>query len=98
MISGGSISPGFKVERRFFVDRITEVHLGIVFVVDSEDTARLVVAREELLNIAEILDEGSHIPIIVAANKQDLRGQLRTHFFALKRTAQPTLPFSTQTP
>ena len=53
------------------------MHLGIIFVIDCEDTARLLVAREELLNLTEILDVGSNIPIIIAANKQDLRGQLR---------------------
>lgn len=49
---------------------------GIVFVIDSDDKDRLLVAREELLNLAEILDSGSNIPIIIAANKQDLRDAL----------------------
>ena len=71
-----------------------DAHSGIVFVIDSEDTARLLVAREELLNLAELLDDGSNIPIIIAANKQDLRGQLRTQIlFPSKRIAWPTFSF-----
>lgn len=48
--------------------------LAIIFVIDSEDKDRLIIAREELLHLIETLPDGSTIPIIIAANKQDLHG------------------------
>lgn len=44
---------------------------GIVFVIDSNDTQRLSIARSELMNIlAE--EELQNVPILIFANKQDL--------------------------
>jgi len=45
---------------------------GVVFVIDCHDVERLSIAREELLNLSDKLGRSSSIPIVIAANKQDL--------------------------
>jgi signal recognition particle receptor subunit beta len=47
----------------------------VVFVIDCNDEQRLSLARQELLDISEKLGRSSRIPIIIAANKQDLSGE-----------------------
>lgn len=46
---------------------------GIVFVIDSSDSERIEEARVELLRTARC-QENAGVPILVLANKQDLRG------------------------
>ena len=48
----------------------------MVFVIDCDDKQRLTLAKEELLNLSEKLDRSSSIPIVIAANKQDLSSLL----------------------
>lgn len=48
---------------------------GLVFVVDSVDAERLEEARAELHKVAR-LAENHGVPVLVVANKQDLRGSL----------------------
>lgn len=48
---------------------------GLVFVVDSVDAERLEEARTELHKVAR-LAENHGVPVLVVANKQDLRGSL----------------------
>ncbi|XP_029104365.1 ADP-ribosylation factor-like protein 4A isoform X1 [Scleropages formosus] len=48
---------------------------GIVFVVDSEDAERMEEARAELHKITRV-PENQGVPVLVVANKQDLRGAL----------------------
>lgn len=45
---------------------------GVVFVIDCHDIERISLAKEELLNLASKLGHYSSIPIVIAANKQDL--------------------------
>ncbi|UJR09520.1 hypothetical protein I4U23_013758 [Adineta vaga] len=45
---------------------------GVIFVIDCDDKQRLGLAKEELLNLSEKLGSSSPIPIVIAANKQDL--------------------------
>lgn len=45
---------------------------GVVFVIDCHDIERVSLAKEELLNLCDKLGHSSSIPIIIAANKQDL--------------------------
>ncbi|KAL3151637.1 hypothetical protein ABBQ38_012628 [Trebouxia sp. C0009 RCD-2024] len=49
---------------------------AIIFVVDSTDRLRLVVARNELDQILQHQDVTQPIPLLVMANKQDLEGAL----------------------
>lgn len=51
---------------------------GIVFVVDSVDTERLEEAKTELHKITR-LAENQGVPVLVVANKQDLRNSLPLH-------------------
>jgi hypothetical protein len=48
------------------------LHAGVVFVIDCDDKERITLAKEELLNLSEKLGRSSSIPIVIAANKQDL--------------------------
>ncbi|XP_069504720.1 ADP-ribosylation factor-like protein 4A [Ambystoma mexicanum] len=48
---------------------------GIVFVVDSVDTERMEEAKTELYKIIKI-SENQGVPVLIAANKQDLRHSL----------------------
>ncbi|XP_059489197.1 ADP-ribosylation factor-like protein 6 isoform X4 [Neocloeon triangulifer] len=51
---------------------------GIIFVVDSSDGLRLVVARDELEALLDhqYIKTKKHLPILVFANKMDVRGAL----------------------
>ena len=46
--------------------------LGIVFVIDCHDQERMTLAKDALFNVLEKFGRTSSIPIIIAANKQDL--------------------------
>ena len=46
--------------------------LGVVFVIDCHDSERITVAREALCHVSEKIGRSTTIPIIIAANKQDL--------------------------
>lgn len=48
---------------------------GILFVVDSSDKERMTEARDELQKICKA-DELKGVPMIVIANKQDVKGAL----------------------
>ncbi|CAF1134761.1 unnamed protein product [Rotaria magnacalcarata] len=50
---------------------------GVVFVIDCHDGQRIQLARKELLDLSKKLDGFSFIPIVIAANKQDLPQALR---------------------
>ncbi|XP_012935259.1 ADP-ribosylation factor [Aplysia californica] len=50
---------------------------GLLFIVDSADTARMSEAREELFGIIKS-PEMYRVPVVVVANKQDLPGALTT--------------------
>lgn len=50
---------------------------GVIFVVDSADRERIPEAREELMRVLDT-QEMKHVPLVVIANKQDLRGALDT--------------------
>ncbi|CAF0933530.1 unnamed protein product [Adineta steineri] len=45
---------------------------GVVFVIDCDDKERIAFAREELLKLSKQIGQSSSIPIIIAANKQDI--------------------------
>jgi signal recognition particle receptor subunit beta len=47
-------------------------YVGVVFVIDCDDKQRITLAKQELLNLSERLGQSSTIPIVIAANKQDL--------------------------
>ncbi len=49
----------------------------MVFVIDCDDKQRMDLVREELLNLSERLGRSSSIPIIIAANKQDISSLLK---------------------
>jgi signal recognition particle receptor subunit beta len=51
------------------------IGLGLIFVIDSTDEDRLIVAREELMHLFSQIDRSSTMSIVVAANKQDLSGE-----------------------
>ena len=46
---------------------------GLVFIVDSQDTARFDEAKHEFENILKF-DEMRNVPVVIFANKQDLPG------------------------
>ncbi|CAF3352050.1 unnamed protein product [Rotaria socialis] len=50
---------------------------GVVFVIDCHDGQRIQLARKELLDLSKKLDGFYSIPIVIAANKQDLPQALR---------------------
>ena len=49
---------------------------GLIFVVDSNDPARMEEAREELMGIIKD-DRMRHVPVVVFANKQDMPHALK---------------------
>jgi len=53
----------------------------VVFVIDCNDTQRIALAKQELLNLSERIGQSSSIPIIIAANKQDLSGLFKKSCF-----------------
>ncbi len=44
----------------------------MVFVIDCNDEQRIELAKQELLKLSKKIDGSCFIPIIIAANKQDL--------------------------
>ncbi|CAF1203240.1 unnamed protein product [Rotaria sordida] len=50
---------------------------GVVFVIDCNDEQRIQLARKELIDLSKKLGRSSTIPIVIAANKQDLSHSLR---------------------
>ena len=48
---------------------------GLFYVVDSSDRERIELARHELYNLLN-LEDMSHIPVIIIANKQDIRSSM----------------------
>ena len=46
---------------------------GLIYVVDSTDTERLIEAKEELEGLLDLGDMRG-IPVLVIANKQDMQG------------------------
>lgn len=57
--------------------------LGIVFVIDCNDRQRIQLARKELLNLSTKLPRSSSIPIVIAANKQDVPRAFRFVFIII---------------
>ncbi len=55
----------------------------MVFVIDCNDEQRIELAKQELLKLSKKIDGSCFIPIIIAANKQDLSSllQKKTLFF-----------------
>jgi len=53
----------------------------VVFVIDCNDTQRIALAKQELLNLSERIGQSSSIPMIIAANKQDLSSLLKKSCF-----------------
>ncbi|CAF4389406.1 unnamed protein product, partial [Rotaria sordida] len=49
----------------------------VVFVIDCNDEQRIQLARKELIDLSKKLGRSSTIPIVIAANKQDLSHSLR---------------------
>ena len=47
---------------------------GLIYVVDSTDTERLVEAKEELDSILDFEDMRG-VPVLILANKQDMQGR-----------------------
>ena len=52
---------------------------GLIFVVDSSDTARMEEARSELHKIINDREMKDAL-LLVFANKQDIQGRMSTHF------------------
>ena len=50
------------------------IALGVIFVIDSTDQDRLIVAREEMMYLFAQIGPSSSMSIVIAANKQDLSG------------------------
>ena len=57
---------------------------GIIWIVDSNDHARLDESRNELMNVLESTEMANGIPILVFANKQDLPDAMEPHAIATK--------------
>jgi hypothetical protein len=55
----------------------------VVFVIDCNDKQRIPLAKQELLNLSEKIGRSTSIPIIIAANKQDLSSLLKMFFFLI---------------
>ena len=65
---------------------------GLVYVVDSTDKARLEEAREELFGVLSD-PEMAGVPLVVMANKQDLKGEssLNSRHRSRERVARGSL-------
>lgn len=59
------------------MDYIYLLHQGVVYVIDCHDKQRLTLAQKELLNLSEKIGPSSKIPIVIAANKQDISSLLK---------------------
>lgn len=49
---------------------------AVIFVVDSTDKIRMVVAKDELMSMLRHADLGERVPVLVFANKMDLPGAM----------------------
>ncbi|CAF4655667.1 unnamed protein product [Rotaria sp. Silwood1] len=67
---------GQEKTRELWKFYLTDIQ-GVVFVIDCHDAQRIKVAKKELLNLSKKLGRSSIIPIVIAANKQDLPHSLR---------------------
>ena len=57
---------------------------GIIWIVDSNDPARLEESREELMNVLNSDEIPNGVPILLFANKQDLPHAMKPHDIASK--------------